>query len=242
MWIFRSVTLQALLLWGAGAVLAPPARGEAAESIRGRGIFERGALYLFAEVHRCGPEAALPAAQIFVSSDGGKTWVKRGPELPGSELAYVQASSDGLWVAGLHTAEGPGIDPFLLVPADSASSDWRLRPISEGPAELRGVGRAGSNGFVAWIRPVDIHEKPHPDPEVLLRSDDGGATWKADAAPKRSPDAHIKRFARVASRSASWRIIDRKDGGFDVQRRGPGGWQLVKAFPWVRCDQRTSGP
>jgi len=81
-------------------------------------------------------------------------------------------------VAGLHTAEGPGIDPFLLVPTDAASSDWRLRTISEGPAELRGLARAGVSAIFAWIHRVDIHDKPiapakYPNSVVLeLRAPD----------------------------------------------------------------------
>jgi hypothetical protein len=228
-------------LVGICAAFSEPARGEAVESIRGRGILERGALFLFADVHRCGPEPTLPVAQIFVSVDGGKTWVKRGPGVPGSEFEYVHASSDGVWVAGLHTAEGPGIDPFLMVPSDAASSDWRLRAISEGPVELRGVGRSGAKGFVAWIRPVDLHQGPHPKSEVVLRSDDGGETWKPGAAAKKSSDAVVKRFARVGARSANWRIVDRKDGGFDLQQHGKSGWQIVKAFPWAECDEGKSG-
>src|SRR2546423_809622 len=115
--IFRSAAWPYLWLLAVFAALSGAARAEAIERIRGRGILEKGALILFADVHGCGPEQALPVAQIFVSTDGGQTWVKRGPAIPGSEFEYVQAASDGVWIAGLHTAEGPGIDPFLLAPS-----------------------------------------------------------------------------------------------------------------------------
>src|SRR6185503_5956205 len=164
--------------------------------------FERGrTLYLFADVHGCGAEPSLPAAQIFVSSDGGRTWTKRGPAVLGSDLEYVQASADGVWVGGLHTAEGPGIDPFLLVPTDAASSDWRLRTISEGPAELRGLARAGVSAIFAWIHRVDIHDKPIAKPDVTFHSDDRGDTWKAQDERARSPSSRMQRFARIGTRS-----------------------------------------
>jgi len=234
--------LALVLAFGASLGDVAPARGAASESIRGRGIFERGSLYLFADVHGCGAEPSLPAAQIFVSNDGGKTWSKRGPAVLGSDLEYVQASADGVWVAGLHTAEGPGIDPFLLVPTDAGSSDWRLRTISEGPAELRGVARAGASALFAWIRRVDVHDKPISRPNVTFHSDDRGETWTAQDERAPSPGSRMQRFARIGTRSGSWRIVDRKDGGFDLQHREKRGWQAVKEFPWTSCEATDPAP
>jgi BNR/Asp-box repeat protein len=231
-----------VLAIGASLAAVRPARGAASESIRGRGIFQRGSLYLFANVHACGTEASLPAAQIFVSDDGGKTWSKRGPTMPGSDLEYVQASADGVWVAGLHTAEGPGTDPFLLVPTDAATSDWRVRTISEGPAELRGVARAGERALSAWIRRVDIHDKPFAKPDVTFHSDDRGETWKAQDERAPSPGSRMQRFARIGTRSGNWRIVDRQDGGFDLQHREKRGWQAVREFPWTTCEAPEPAP
>jgi hypothetical protein len=201
--------LALVLAFGASLGDVAPARGAPSESIRVRGIFERGSLYLFADVHGCGAEPSLPAAQIFVSNDGGKTWSKRGPAVLGSDLEYVQASADGVWVAGLHTAEGPGIDPFLLVPTDAGSSDWRLRTIR---------------------------------PNVTFHSDDRGETWNAQDERAPSPGSRMQRFARIGTRSGSWRIVDRKDGGFDLQHREKRGWQAVKEFPWTSCEATDPAP
>jgi hypothetical protein len=223
------------------AAFSTGARAEPVESIRGRGILEKGALILLADVHGCGSEKEPPVAQIFVSSDGGQTWVKRGPAIPGSELEYALVAPDGIWIAGLHTAEGPGVDPFFLVPTTESALDWRLHPISEGPSELRGVGRAAPKEFIAWVRPVDVHEKSPPRSDVAWRSQDGGETWKADAPGRKPPVAAVKKFRPVTTRSGAYRIVDRKDGGFDLQRHGPGGWQLVKTFPWAACDAGTGG-
>lgn len=238
LWASRSACIALVLALAA----VRPARGAGSESIRGRGIFERGSLYLFADVHGCGAEPSLPAAQIFVSDDGGKTWSKRGPAMLGSELEYVQASADGVWVAGLHTAEGPGIDPFLLVPTDAASSDWRLRTISEGPAQLRGVARAGASALFAWIRQVDIHGKPIAKRDVTFHSDDRGETWQAHDERAPSPHSRMQHFARIGTRSGNWRIVDRKDGGFDLQHRKTHGWQAVKEFPWTTCEAPKPKP
>jgi hypothetical protein len=224
--------LLALLL--ASAVLCRAARAEPVERIRGRGLLEDHALILLADVHGCGPEKQLPVAQIFVSTDEGKTWVKRGPAIPGSEFEYTLAAPDGMWIAGLHTAEGPGVDPFFLAPTGKGALDWQVRPITEGPAELRGLGRVAPKEFIAWVRPVDVHEGSPPKSDVLWRSLDGGDTWKADAAPGRKPPA-AKEFHPINMYSGAHRLVDRKDGGFDVQRHGPRGWQPVKAFPWAAC-------
>jgi hypothetical protein len=40
----------------------------------------------------------------------------------------------------------------------------------------------------------------------------------------------------VAVRTPRWRITDRGDGGFDIQRRAGKSWQTTAQFPWRACD------
>lgn len=146
-----------------------------------------------------------------------------------------------MWIAGLHTAEGPGVDPFLLAPVAGAI-DWTVRPIVEGPSELQGVGRKAAMEFFAWVRPVDVHGEAPRKPVAVYRSQDSGRTWRPVTAPGAVSERPMKRFARITARSSDWRIADREDGGFDVQRRDAGGWRTVKAFPWKRCGPKEARP
>jgi len=52
----------------------------------------------------------------------------------------------------------------------------------------------------------------------------------------------MQRFARIGRRSGSWRVVDRKDGGFDLQHREKRGWQAVKEFPWTSCEVTRPAP
>ena len=219
----------------AGA-LAPAALASASgpgESLRGRGIVAGTALYLFGEVHACGEAPALPAAQIYVSTDQGATWEKRGPALAGSELLFAREDRGTLWAAGEHTAEGPAIDPFYLVPTSRpAAFTWTVRTIREGPAELLGAS-GGRRALSASLRPTDAHGGPLPGGAVRYRSRDGGRSWRREDGASGPPS-----LARITTRSGRWRIVDRRDGGFDVQRAAARGWALGKEFPWAACPAR----
>jgi len=52
------------------------------------------------------------------------------------------------------------------------------------------------------------------------------------------PTAGAARFAKIALRSGSWRLADRPDGGFELQRLAAKTWRTVTPFPWRPCDQR----
>jgi hypothetical protein len=40
----------------------------------------------------------------------------------------------------------------------------------------------------------------------------------------------------IGRRTRQWRISDRRDGGFDVQRRVGKLWRTTAEFPWRACD------
>jgi len=222
-----------------------PARAGDAESINARGIFvgglvgglsSGGLVVLFTQVHVCRSEPTLPAARILVSRDGGKTWTKEGPAIDRAELEYARVDGDGVWVAGLYTAEGPGIDPFILIPAGASPGghlDWSVQTIHDGPADLRGLAW-GDGGLVAWVRHLDLQDDAKST-MVVHRSADGGHTWAPiDAASARRVKPR-HRFTKIGKRAGAWRIVDRRDGGFDVQHQGGGRWRAVAEFPWRGC-------
>jgi len=233
-------------------LLAASATRASREPLRAKGIFAdpKGgrAVYVFVDVHRCNVEPSLPAAQILQSLDDGKTWELTGPRLEGSEFQLAQGSAEGVWVAGLHIAEGPGIDPFLLapvVPAD-AREPWVVHSITSGPSELVKVEKAGPKNLRASIRPVDHADairKGPPRAAVVFSSDDGGRSWSADHGTGSSTPGPFRKFAPITERSGAWRIVDRSDGGFDVLRReAPGTWRTVGKFPWSPCDEPAASP
>jgi hypothetical protein len=233
-------------------LIAASATGAPREPLRAKGIFAdpKGgrAVYVFVDVHRCSAEPSLPAAQILESLDDGKTWERTGPRLEGSEFQLAQASPEGVWVAGLHIAEGPGIDPFLLAPVVPADprKPWVLHPITSGPSELVKVEKAGPRSLRAWIRRVDhadaIRNGP-PRAAVVFSSDDGGRSWSAGRGAGSSAPGQFRKFAPITERSGAWRIVDRSDGGFDVRRReATGTWRTVGEFPWSPCDEPAASP
>lgn len=215
--------------------LAGGASAEPRETIEAHGLLAGDTLLLFAVVKTCGPEQGPPMAQIFASTDEGKTWVKRGPALEGSEFQYAAAGPDGVWVAGLHTAEGPGIDPFVLAPEAAPATGWTVRRIYEGPAELLAVARTRPGQLSALVKHIDIHDERWRGPRYLHRSEDDGRTWKAVGPTKATAPAR-GRFGKIGKRTPQWRITDRRDGGFDVQRRVGKLWQTTAEFPWRACD------
>jgi hypothetical protein len=169
-------------------LIAASATGAPREPLRAKGIFAdpKGgrAVYVFVDVHRCSAEPSLPAAQILESPDDGKTWELTGARLEGSEFQLAQASPEGVWVAGLHIAEGPGIDPFLLAPVVPADprEPWVLHPITSGPSELV-KGRAGR-----------AKESPRLDPTGRpRRRDPEGTTAHARRLLERRRRAQLER-------------------------------------------------
>jgi hypothetical protein len=234
--ISHSLALGALFLalfWGSGAASA---RGE---SVSAKGILaHNGAAILFAEIRHCSAEPQLPAAQIFVSTDDGKSWSKRGPEIDGSEFEYAYKTGAALWIVGLHTAEGPGIDPFILVPAPSPFT-WERHAIYDGPAELKAVRFGGRGHLSALVRHINVHDENGGGPIYRHESVDGGRSWKSEGRAKAALSSAGKNFAKITKRDSDWRIRDRADGGFDVQHRlgRQAAWRTMSEFPWQACDR-----
>jgi hypothetical protein len=210
----------------AGPAAAQAAAAAPVEAIRGRGLAAGQALFLFAEVHPCAAEAQLPLAQIFTSADGGATWHKHGPALSGSEFLFARAAGGAIWAAGEHTAEGGAVDPFVVTP------DGTAHVIAEGPGELVDVAAGSGDELTARVRRTGPHGEKAPGGTQLHVSHDGGRSWSRAGA---GDHAAGRKFARVTARSGDWRLADRADGGFDVQKRAGGAWSTVKPFPWTRC-------
>jgi hypothetical protein len=250
----------AVLLWLA-TIAAAGARPAPVESIRARGLLAFDTLYLFGEVHRCGADdRALPEAQIFISTDGGKSWHKRGPAIPGSQILFAGPQDRTIWAAGEHTAEGPATDPFVLAPrkaAEEARPDWAPRTVAEGPGELievampnmakmvpvaRGkevtspeAARPDTKEVIARVRPTGPHGERRPGPDREYVSHDAGGTWSLALPGELGQKAGWFDLPPISMHSGPWRLVDRPDGGFDVQMHSAAGFSTVSSFPWTPC-------
>lgn len=226
----------AALLVVVGAVSVAQA-ATAPELVSAKGILARGdAVFLFAEVSHCATLAdpAVPAAQIFISTDGGRTWSRKGPEIEGNEFKYALGTEAGLWVAGVHTAEDVA-DPFVLAPG-KAPFEWELHTIYDGPADLGVVAFRRNGDLLAWV-----HHHDHGTDKwrtYLHASSDGGRSWKTVGRAKRDFPKGLREFAEITKQTAEWRIVDRDDGGFAIEHRAGARkpWQTMSAFPVQRCD------
>jgi hypothetical protein len=220
----------------AGAASAAQAAADR-ELVRAQGILARGdAVVLFTQVSQCATvsEPAVPAAQIFVSTDGGKTWSKKGPALEGKEFQYVYDTAAGLWVAGMHTLEGPA-DPFLLVPS-KAPFEWNIHVIYEGSAALGRLAFGENRELLARIIHVDLVNDRERG--YLHASSDGGRSWRMVGRAKRDYPKGLREFAEIAKQTAKWRVVDGDDGGSRIEHRAgkreP--WRTVSEFVAPSCD------
>ncbi len=233
-----------LLAWSAclvafAASLAFAASGQ--EDVLPDGIFVlNDAVVLFTTVHKvlsCSAQSQIPAVQIFISTDRGKTWTKRGPELEGSQFQYVYENEGRLWVAGEHTAEGPGSDPFVLVP-QSAGLGWDLHYVYEGAAELESIAMVDAQHIVAWVRHLKLTGEGWVGPEYVHTSEDGGRTRRTLGRHRKRSDQPGQRFREIEKRSATWRVVDQREIGIIVQQqRERATWETVSQFPVHLCQE-----
>ena len=200
------------------------------------GILARGnVLFLFTRVEGCLGEQA---AQIFLSEDGGKTWAKQGPSLGGSDFYSILDTGTELWIAGQHTAEGPGTDPFLL--KYSANQPvWDLQQIYEGAAELLGSALQNDGKTIwAWVRHVQFSSPKWTGPIYLHKSMDRGRTWSAVKKVRRVPTSasHLSFFQEIKNQSGDWRISGLGEFGHAIEhQRSDQTWHVISEFPMFHC-------
>ena len=212
------------------------------ENVNADGIFVlKDAVFLFTTVQKvpdCNAQSQPAIARIYVSTDTGETWTKRGPELEGSQFEYAYERGGELWVAGEHTAEGPSIDPFVLVPGE-APSEWVVHKIYEGPSELEGIAFQETGELVAWVRHINVQADNLPGTTYIHKSSDGGRTWKTVGQVKGLSNQPGRKFLKVKKQSKAWRVVDQGDRGFTVQHRQgeQEAWKTVSQFHLYPCLQ-----
>jgi hypothetical protein len=212
--------------------------GLSQENFAGKGILAIGNnVLLFTTVRVCSAEPQLPSAQMLVSTDGGRSWHKRGPRLEGSEFEFVYQRRGQVWIAGLHTAEGPGIDPFVLVPSRRQQRfSWRKYIIHEGPSDLEGIAFGKKAELSALVSHIDMRNEDWKGVLYLHRSSNGGTSWRLVGRAVGARRQRGTPFERIAKENRAWRIVDQDDGGFVVQHRGAHeSWLTASRFPLKPC-------
>lgn len=211
----------------------------AQENVASDGVLLRGkTVVLFGRVSTCAAEGQIPAAQVFISLNDGKTWDRRGPLIEGSTFEYVLDDGITLRVAGSHTAEGPEIDPFLLMSTGDLS-EWKLHKIYRGPSELRSVALNDNGQLVAWIKHIDPHRERWEGPTYAYESRDNGATWGVlGPVPKGTTTPAGRVFSKIEKEDRGWRVVDMEGGGFEVQHlEVDHSWKTAHKFPLQMCRQ-----
>jgi len=201
--ILHLLPLAALLL--AATLVAAPQddRGSPGE------IWTNGNIVLFfAPMRACEGEETYIPMQTLVSTDGGRSWSKRGPRLFGSSFLYILNVGGETWIAGDSYVEGPAHDSFLLL-VDPNNAEWPQFSIYDGPEEFRALAHdeRNPNRFVAWIDHVDLNDSDATH-IFLHESLDRGRTWHVVKEVKRVPKSmpELRFFKEPPQESGSWRV------------------------------------
>lgn len=191
-------------------------------------LVESNMTVLFTRAH-CKESPPAGGAQLLISTDGGRSWKRRGPRLDGYEFDFASQKDGKVWIAGQHTAEGPETNPFIFVPGESGT-DWQMRTIREGNGPLKRLAWGSKGELNAWIQHLRLADEGWAGPTYIHQSLDGGRTWKVLG---RSRDLHLEavEFKDIGEiRNPLWRIVDArvKSGELILQRRES------KESPWKR--------
>lgn len=123
-------------------------------------------------------------SKVFITTDSGKTWAKKGPDLDQTILVetvdWSQADPTRIYISG---ARGSGVNPagVILVSDDGGGT------FTEHPVPLVGKERAP---FIAALDPANkdiVYVRTNGsqvDPARLLVSKDGGKTWNVAFSSK----------------------------------------------------------
>ena len=202
-----------------------------------RGLWQQdGRILLFTDQdYPCAFEnPSYDPVQMFVSTDGGHTWKKGGPGLVGYEYMFLSAKDGKVWIVGEHTAEGPDMDPFVFVPAETGDH-WQMRTILQDNAAVDRVAWGSKGELFAWLRYARLSDLTY-GPPYIYQSLDGGRTWKTlgrASTHKVEVSAEFREISRQMD--PLWRVVNLTRGA-KVQHRES------EAAPWKTVWRSPSPP
>ena len=171
-----------------------------------------GSLFAVATAPSCGGSSEGCTPRIYVSIDGGDTWVRRAdvPAAQGCRAPGIAALDAGyIWVALSRC--GTGADPTVIWRSGDAGRTWQstqidgqlsfgaLRFFDQRTGRATGT-RCGATGCSG----------------LLLRTSDGGATWRAEPMPKGASMGAGVASARFVSPEHLWVMVQTGGGVFTV--------------------------
>ncbi|NES29819.1 hypothetical protein GCE86_25060 [Micromonospora terminaliae] len=121
--------------------------------------------------------STVPAgpARLLRTTDGARTWVDTGTDLPATQqMPFLTSGADGALLVPLGFADTPELSAKLLVSRD----DGRHFTVSRDYRTQEGTGGAGPG--LAWLYGRDDLSDAGPD-HVIVTTD--GTTWKRFALP-----------------------------------------------------------
>ena len=233
--IRRTLSLAACTIVAASALLA---QQNAKDNVKADAILVHGkAILLFTRMAACDDNFVPGASQLLVSTDGGRSWQKRGPRLEGYEFDSVSVRDGKVWIAGEHTAEGPAIEPFVFVPAKSPLH-WEMRTIYQGAGGLERVAWGSKGELIAWVPHLKL-EDDWKGPTYIHQSLDEGRTWKTlGRARKLKMEKGIEFTGLEKLKDPLWRIINSHyETDYRVQHREAENapWKTVTSFVHRGC-------
>jgi hypothetical protein len=212
-------------------------------SIEARGVWVEGStILLLANVSPCHHDFYPPpgVAVLLLSTDGGRTWKKRGPGLAGYEFESLYERDGKVWIAGEHTCEGPSTDPFVFVPV--GDNQWEFHRIDEGNEAIDHLGWTGNGELIAWITVIRLEDLERGSTYVH-HSLDGGRTWKEiGLARKHKIDVDARFIKITAHMHPLWRVVNLAGKGVLIQHRDAvsSPWKTVSHFTSWRCTKKEA--
>ncbi len=177
---------------------------------------------------------------VFRTTDGGQTWKKVlyvGPSTGAADLAMDPSNPQHL-LAGMwqyrrrpwtFTSGGPGSG--LYVTYDGGDRWTRATPADGLPAgELGRIGLAFAAGDASVVYALVEAKR-----SALLRSDDGGATWRT-ASSERSIDPRPFYYSQIRVDPTNENRIYRVDGSLDVSEDAGRTWRTVVSSAKIHGD------
>jgi photosystem II stability/assembly factor-like uncharacterized protein len=150
---------------------------------------------------------------VLSSSDGGRTWRSRRVDPHFSLGAIEFADPQHGWVLGeddARAANPDGNPPAVIVRTSDGGRSWQVQRFGVTDPNTKRIlfALAFANSTVGWVLGYDDNGTDGPQPRVLLRTADGGASWQVQdplnvlanpqSMPNSAQDAGLWDVAAVA--------------------------------------------
>ena len=179
----------------------------------------------------------LESASAAVTADGGATWTVSALPL-GSVHCACSWNRQTVWIVGLSTGTATALKRLRLGTSEDGGRSWRW---SDLPPEYEGAQQCELvDGLTGWLiaRPVN------GESTYLLRTRDGGHTWRRQGIGSSSPAQNYFTTLSFLSKTVGLAFADDlKQNRHSMLRTSDGGetWRSQPSDRSVSSCQRVSG-